>query len=76
MQIVVKDNSDFRNLPLLVQSISEQNNYCKIHLVLWQLSTRRIMDFRQNCNFLQPQQHSSGMLKSQAALGDSLSASA
>lgn len=35
VQLTVKDQSDFRNLPLLVQCIKDKAPYCKIHLVVW-----------------------------------------
>ena len=73
-QIIVKDQSDFRNLSMLVQFIQSKAPYVKIHLVLWQLSARRVVDFRQCCNFQQQSpQMGVSLVGSTAGVCDSLS---
>jgi hypothetical protein len=48
---VVRDGSDFRNLPMLVSFIQEKSPSTKIHLVLWQISLRRIAELKQHFFF-------------------------
>ena len=49
--LVVKDQSDLRNLPMLVQFVQDRAPQSKLHLTIWQLSPRRVVDFRQCCIF-------------------------
>jgi hypothetical protein len=44
VKLIVKDQSDIRNLPMLVTLIQDRAPACKIHLLTWQLSNRRVYD--------------------------------
>jgi len=43
--IVVRNHTDFRNLPLLMSFIQENSPRTKIHLLLWQIQQNRVQDF-------------------------------
>lgn len=51
---MVRDTSDFRNLPLLVSYIQDKAPHVKIHLLLWQISLKRVTELKQHFTFTLP----------------------
>jgi hypothetical protein len=44
--LVVRDRSDFRNLPMLVQFIYSNAPSVRLHLLMWQISLRRVPELK------------------------------